>query len=78
MAWMYLDYGSCEAQSEVEDTDGNEEKDRSEYSSTVALLIVILSPLICLIYFLDILMEGRIKKIMRNHQDFKNLITATK
>ena len=68
MALMQLDYGSCEAQSEVEDT---EEKERTEYSSRVALFI--LSPLTFLISFLDILMEGRIKKIMRKHTDLNNV-----
>ena len=67
---MHLDYGSCEAQPEVEDTEGEE---KTEYSSRVALFIPSLSPLTFLIYFLDILMEGRIKKIMRKHTDLKNV-----
>ena len=65
---MHLDYGSCEAQPEMEDTEGEE---KTEYSSRFALFI--LSPLTSLIYFLDILMEGRIKKIMRKQTDLKNV-----
>ena len=71
MALMHFDYGSWEAQPGVEDTEGEEEKERSEYSSRIALIMR--SPLTSIIYFLDILMEGRIKKIMRKHQDMKNV-----
>ena len=53
---------------EEEDIEDDQEEN-TEYPWTVTKFI--LSPLNFLIYFLDILMEGRIKKIIAKHSNLK-------